>query len=259
MSINGKTIPFPQQWDELSAAQLTFLAGLFSKKLNTFQFRTNLVLNFLRLSPHRAARISDEDLWGLTGLVDFVFKEITLTKNLIPRIRSWHGPADGLRDCTFGEFTRVQMKMEDFIASGDDKDLDELAAILYRRKKPFWFIRKHFSDSSDCRRKFTEKQHPERTRRMARADRAEKYAVFLFVNGVLGSLPEKFPNVYRKKGGNKEHKGGWASLIISLADGRTDDESLDRVFYSNMYNVFMGLEAKATEYFDFLKNSKQDD
>ena len=182
-----------------------------------------------------------------------------LNRNLLPRILRYHGPADGMKDCSFGEFTRVQMKVEDYSKSGDDKDLDELVATLYRRRRPLWFIRRRFVATSDCRRRFIEKDLPARMKKMSRAPHAEKYAVFLFVMGVMGSLPEKFPNVYRKKGERDQAGGGWASLIISLADGKTDDESLDRVFYSNMYNVFMGLEQKAIEYFQFLKDTKQND
>jgi hypothetical protein len=46
--------------------------------------------------------------------------------------------------------------------------------------------------------------------------------------------------------------GGWASLIISLADGKTDDRSLETVMNSNLCNVLIGLNKKAKEYHDYL-------
>jgi len=71
-------------------------------------------------------------------------------------------------------------------------------------------------------------------------------------------MPVQFPNVFRKREGDSgDNKYGWVPLVISLADGKTDDESLERVLNSNLYNVFFGLEQKAIEYFKFLSETKR--
>jgi len=259
VSIDGKVSFLPASWDELTRGQLIYLAGLFRRGLTEVDFRVHLLWRFMKMKPKMAERIDEEDLWGLTKVFDFIFTDVKLTRNLIHRIGRYMGPSDAMMNCSFGEFTRVQMRMEDFSRTGEEKYLDEMVAIMYRTKKRMWLLRKRFTETSDCRVKYIEKDLPARAKKMAKVDHAIKYAVFLFVTGVLCSLPEHFPNVYRKKGDNEKNPGGWAALIISLADGKTDDESLDRVFHSNMYNVFMGLEQKAIEYFRFLKETKQND
>ena len=83
---------------------------------------------------------------------------------------------------------------------------------------------------------------------------SSKYAIMLQFSGVLARIREDYPNVYRRDPNSRKSKStGWAALILSLADGKTDDESLNRIMNSNLYNVFMGLEKKSTEYFEFLE------
>ena len=90
-----------------------------------------------------------------------------------------------------------------------------------------------------------------RSRFFSRQDLSLKYAVLLFVLGVFNSLPSSFPNVYRKKTDQapKSDQNGWIDIIIALADGKTDDRSLDRIYKSNVYNVFFGLEYSARQYY----------
>jgi hypothetical protein len=258
VTINGKDFMLPASWNELTRDQLIYMAGLFSKKLSVVDFKAHLLWKFLRVKTDLMGRIDEEDAHGLAQTFNFLLEDVRLTTNLIPRIGRYYGPGNAMMDCSFGEFTKASMKLEDYARTGEDKYLDELVAILYRPRKKFWFIRKWFTDTTDCRVRFIEKYLDRRSQRMVDVNHNVKYAVYLFVTGVLCSLPDKFPNVYRKKGGNEKNLGGWAALIISLADGKTDDESLDRVFYSNMYNVFMGLEQKAIEYFKFLKETQND-
>jgi hypothetical protein len=83
-------------------------------------------------------------------------------------------------------------------------------------------------------------------------DHRVKYSVYLFFTGVLNSLPSLYPYVYSQKDETDSQDNGWATLIISLADGKTDDKSLETIMNSNLYNVFIGLNKKAKEYQDYL-------
>jgi len=87
---------------------------------------------------------------------------------------------------------------------------------------------------------------------MAKVDHCVKHSVILFFSGVLNSLTGLYPYVYRQKDDTDNQDNSWASLIISLADGKTDDKSLETVMNSNLYNVFIGLNKKAKEYQDYL-------
>ena len=112
-----------------------------------------------------------------------------------------------------------------------------MVAVLYRPKKWFWFIRKTFTDNQDPRKKFVNRSLKKRSGIMAKVDYHVKYSVFLFFSGVLNSLPVLYPYVYQQKGDSGGEDNGWASLIISLADGKTDDKSLETIMNSNLYNA----------------------
>jgi hypothetical protein len=240
----------------LTQEQLLYVSGLFVTKLPLIEFRVKAIFEFLSVKRKTLRRIAPEDAYTLCESLDFLNKEVSLTRNLIPVIKTGfkkhYGPADAMVSCTFGEFTLACSALEEFQKSGSEVHLDQLVAILYRPKKTFWFIRKHFTDNQDPRSKFMNRTMKKRAGKLGRVDHCVKYSVYLFFNGVLNSLPALYPYVYGQKDESDSQDKGWASLIISLADGKTDDKSLETVMNSNLYNVFIGLNKKALEYHEYL-------
>ena len=174
-------------------------------------------------------------------------------------MRKYVGPSDAMMNCTFGEFTMANSLLDSFSSSKDQKYLDEMVAVLYRPKKWFWFIRKYFTDNQDPRKKFVNRSLKKRSGIMASVDYHVKYSVFLFFSGVLNSLPDLYPYVYQQKGDSGSEDNGWASLIISLADGKTDDKSLETIMNSNLYNVLIGLNKKSKEYHEYMSKIESHD
>jgi len=246
----------PSEWNELSRKQLLYVSRLFSEQLTMVDFRVKALFEFLSIKRKTFKRITPEDAFTLCESLDFLNKEVTLTRNLIPVIkvglRKYYGPADAMFYCTFGEFTLACSALDEFQKTGEEKYLDELVAILYRPKKVFWFIRKYFTDNQDPRAKFMNRTLKKRARNLAKVDQCLKYSTYLFFNGVLNSLPGLYPYVYQQKGETESQDNGWASLIISLADGKTDDKSLETIMNSNLYNVFIGLNKKSKEYHEYM-------
>jgi hypothetical protein len=246
----------PSTWNELTREQLLYVSRLFTSKLPLVEFRVKALFEFLSVKRKTLKRIAPEDAYTLCESIDFLNKEVTLTRNLFPVIRAglkkYFGPADAMVYCTFGEFTMACSALDEYQKTGEEKSLDQLVAILYRPQKFFWFIRKYFTDNQDPRAKFMNRTLKIRARKLASVDHCIKYSVYLFFNGVLNSLPALYPYVYKQKDEADSQDNGWVSLIISLADGKTDDKSLETIMNSNLYNVFIGLNKKAREYHDYL-------
>jgi len=253
----------PSTWNELTSQQLLFVSRLFREMLTIADFRVRALREFLSVKRKAFKRVAPEDAYFLCRTLDFLTIEVTLTKNVIPVIRiglkKYYGPSDAMTNCTFGEFTLASSVLEEFHKSSSEDHLDQLVAILYRPKKAFWFIRKHFTDHQDPRVRFMNRSLNKRAGRMAKIDHCLKYSVFLFFTGVLNSLTTLYPYVYRQKEDADSQDNSWASLIISLADGKTDDKSLETVMNSNLYNVFIGLNKKAKEYQDYLDKIESHD
>jgi len=240
----------------LTREQLLYVSGLFASKLPLVEFRVKALFEFLSMKRKTLKRIAPEDAYTLCESLDFLNKEVTLTRNLLLVIKAglkkYLGPADAMMYCTFGEFTLACSALDDYQKTGEEKYLDQLVTILYRPQKFLWFIRKYFTDNQDPRAKFMNRTLKKRAGKLGRVDHCEKYSVYLFFNGVLNSLPALYPYVYRQKDETNSQNNGWASLIISLADGKTDDKSLETIMNSNLYNVFIGLNKKAREYHEYL-------
>ena len=256
VEIDGKTYFMPSDWNELTRKQVLFVSRLFQGQLSMVDFKLRALFKFLSVSPKVLKRIHPEDAYFLGESLDFLFKEVSLTKNLLPVLRTgrrkYHGPADDMMNCTFGEFTMANSLLDAFAKSKEQKYLDEMVAVFYRPRKWFWFIRKAYSDNQDPRKKFVNRSLKRRCQRIDRLDYEVKYSIFLFFSGVLNSLPLLYPYIYEQQGGTGSEDNGWASLIISLADGKTDDKSLETVMNSNLYNVFIGLNKKAKEYHEYM-------
>jgi hypothetical protein len=246
----------PSEWNELSRKQLLYVSRLFSEQLTIVDFRVKALFEFLSIRRKTFKLIAPEDAFTLCESLDFLNKEVNLTRNLIPVIkailRKYYGPADNMVYCTFGEFTLACSALDEYQKTGEVKHLDQLVAILYRPQKFFWSIRKYFTDNQDPRAKFMNRTLKKRACKLGKLDHCLKYSIYLFFNGVLNSLPTLYPYVYKQKGETEDQDNGWASLIISLADGKTDDKSLETIMNSNLYNVFIGLNKKAKEYHEYM-------
>ena len=256
VEIDGKTYSMPSKWNELTRKQVLFVSRLFQGQLTMVDFKLRALLSFLQVGPKVLNRIHPEDAYILCETLDFLFSEISLTRNLLPVIRTgrrkYLGPSDSMMNSTFGEFTMANSLLDAFAKTKEQKYLDEMVAVLYRPRKWFWLIRKAFTDNQDPRQRFASRSLKPRCARMAAVDYSIKYSVFLFFSGVLNSLPALYPYVYEQKGNTGSEDNGWASLIISLADGKTDDKSLETVMNSNLYNVLIGLNKKAKEYHEYM-------
>ncbi len=256
VEIDGMVFSMPSEWNELTKQQGLFVSRLFQQQISIVDFKLRALFDFLPVRPKVIKRIHPEDVHLLCESIDFLLKEVSLTRNPLPEIGTGHrryiGPSDAMMNCTFGEFTMAHSLLDSFSKTKEQKYLDELAAVLYRPKNWFWFIRKNFTDNQDPRKKYANRTLKSRSRRFAKLDYIVKYSVFLFFSGVLNSLPGLYPYVYQDHGDSGNEDSGWASLIISLADGKTDDKSLETIMNSNLYNVMIGLNKKAKEYHEYM-------
>ena len=264
--IDNEKLSLPSCWNDLSYRQLLQVCRLFNLGIHATHFKWSLVIKFLGINARTLRKIDPEDAYFLCQTLNFLLEDVTLTKAVVQTIHCpgfpwtrYYGPSDVMGESTFGEFTQAQVRYEEYNRTLDPVKLDEMVAILFRPKKSFWWIRKYFIESSDPRKRFIDRTLSARVKSFSKVDREIKKAVFIYFSGVQKLLPELFPNVYKKKpDSSADSLSGWSSLIISLADGKTDDQSLDRVMNSNLYNVFLGLEQKSIDYFNYLKKYQND-
>jgi hypothetical protein len=98
-----------------------------------------------------------------------------------PLWKTYYGPTDGFMNLKFGEYCEALRTFLEFNATGNTKLLYDLAAILYRPKKSFHFIRKHFSNyDGDVRVKYNMHQTESRVNDFKQAPIGFVFGVYLF-------------------------------------------------------------------------------
>lgn len=144
------------QYIEMCALIFRYQTG----EINYDEFRVQSVYKLMNMKPVQG---DPDDLdkfdavYRVSELIDsFMDTEADGTKtikqdyihNPVPSFkplhREYYGPADQLTNITFGEYTTGLRIFHDFRATGDMELLRVLAAVFYRPKKKFLFIRKHF-------------------------------------------------------------------------------------------------------------------
>ena len=84
VEIDGKTYFMPSDWNELTRKQVLFISRLFQEQLTMMDFKLRVLLKFLTIRQKVMKRIDHEDVYFLGESLDFLFKEVSLTKNLLP-------------------------------------------------------------------------------------------------------------------------------------------------------------------------------
>lgn len=192
-------IDFPTALEEFTPKQflkwvsliLRFESGDINHHDLKTELATYLVKRKIRKKDLKEPFVSSQ-IFRLTEHLHFLFEEkekedkIELhpagsIKNLLPRIKHYYGPADALRDITFLEYIHAYQYYREFIIDKDVSKLNDLAAVLYRRKRFFFFGK---------RMKYNAEQTEGRAGSFAKMPREVKFAIFYFFKSCDNYLRE---------------------------------------------------------------------
>ena len=164
----------------------------------------NAVYHLMNMKPSKSTSIGNEDKTNIvlieelieSSFFDKLFKsddendyQLKLKQNYInnpvpeykPLWRNYYGPTDGFMNMKFGEYCEALRTFLEFNATGNTNLLYELAAILYRPRKPFLYFRKKLSNyDGDVRVKYNMHQTEKRIEAFKTAPIGFVYGVYLF-------------------------------------------------------------------------------
>lgn len=181
-------IEFPTALEEFTPKQFLKWVSLIlrfeSGDINHHDLKTELATYLIKRKIHKKDLKEPfaSQIFRLTEHLHFLFEEkekedkielypATSIKNLLPRIKCYYGPADALRDITFLEYIHAYQYYREFIIDQDVSKLNDLAAVLYRRKRFFFFGK---------RMEYNAEKMERRSRRFAKMPREIRFAVFYF-------------------------------------------------------------------------------
>jgi hypothetical protein len=191
----------PSDLSECDARQYTLMCDLILKRqsgqISDDDLYVQAVYGLLNLKPSHNDVISTHQKFGniyiISQLIEsffekneqgqMVIKQFYIhnpIKSIRPLWRKYYGPSDAFSNLKFGEYVDVFRLFMDFSASGEFALLYDIAAILYRPKKSFHFIRKMSNNySGDCRVAYNSNKVQHRAEVMKNASPGFIYGVYL--------------------------------------------------------------------------------
>lgn len=215
--IHNKWRSVPDKWNDLTVKQLVQVLSVFGNTDDVVQAKLKLLKIITGLNWWQWVNASADELNDRLHLVDFLIKENTLTRNLLPSYRGFAGPADDFENLVMSEFVYTeaffQQKADNY---ADVEALDNLISILYRKKKkgydsdrnqdgdirePFnEFVCKHYAKDEVCFWPLKVKE-----------------CIFFWYEGCRSKLAADFPEVFAGGEGDPA-KYGLVSIMRNVAE-----------------------------------------
>lgn len=200
----------PENLSECSSQQyIDFCELLFlydAGQIDQNELLTHSVYKLMGMIPDKKAEFTQEKAVNIVLLQELIQStffekiptendnyELKLVQNYIenpvpkfkPLWKTYYGPIEAFQNVKGGEYTAALKLFLQFKATGDVEILYEFVATLYRRKKPFHFIRQFFPKyDGDCRVKYNPFQTEKRGMAFKSAPMGFIYGVYLYFASV---------------------------------------------------------------------------
>lgn len=252
--LKSTTFNLPQAWDDVPAAIFPNLASLYLATESKMDKYDKTVRVFILLTADHwpvIKQLTDEELFGLLPLVNWVFDKLDLKKNLQPAIKigeqEFIGPMDGMSNLRFGEWCVADTYLQAYAETEEIQFLHKLAAVLYRPAgngpgatpgSPEY--------RGDRREKFNDQLVDDRAKLMAKLHLPILQGIFVFFSSCRKLITSQYPKVFpepkegEQPGSSNE---GWIDTYDDLRGDpkyggaeKLEEEFLDMVLFSLQRN-----------------------
>lgn len=267
---------YPSIWNELNRKSLLRVSNLFLQKMEKHDF---LLMAFFAILPTKRFMAVNGNIYFLSGRfryfpffsarairkgnknilpinlegfafakesVEFLTKELTLTKQLIPSIKvkgkMYFGLKSEIKDMTFGEYIMAETFLKDFEATNNIESLPNLCATIYKRKK----FGKRLKDKNTD-------EFNKRAKQFESIPLNIKYAVFLYFAGCRVFFLDQFKDISSDDEDSANDRN-WKDVIFELTKGSVKDSDIDDVMNARLWNVFELFRSNKKK-FDDMKRS----
>lgn len=210
VELNNKWYSIPTTWNDLTGKQLVNVLlvcnrnhTLLVAQVQLFKILTGI--RWLKLWWWGPAEIDDK-----LYLVNWVFEENSLTKNLLPKYQGFYGPADNFGNLQICEFIFTEQFYQQYKEEGNIEYFNTLIAILYRPAKKGY--NKHRNEEGDIRESYNDNVTALYARKVACWPSAVKEAILFWYEGCRASLINNNPDVFGGTGGEAAKYGLWSVM-----------------------------------------------
>jgi len=241
----------PSAADELNADQLTGVMRIKQRYDNEDLQAIRISALLFSIDKERMQRLTTLQKLQLAATVEFLFEpRCKMDKWLFNSLGSGlFGPADGLENLTFGELMHADRRLDQYRETGEERYLDELVAILMRKRKRFLFGR----HADDVRSPFKEGLITKQGRKIAkRLTLPEKAAIHFNYVACRSRLADFFPNLFPEPDqdepvNNPASNDNWLDVAIDLARKEHVLGNIHDIEKDNVYLVLRVLDRVIAE------------
>lgn len=252
---NRKKIILPGSYNELSAKQLIAIVALQQRNKpdnnETLQLKVLQVLlgycslRFFLMPDELKARLIEPRGEENESLIDWVFKENTLTEQLLPCYHGYYGPKKEFDNIKLAEFHFTEVNYHDFItgdAEEKEQALNNLVAVLYRKRKTFYNNKK--DKDGDCRVPFNSNVLGYYSKITGRWPMSVRLAILMYYDGCRQHIANSYEKIF-KGGTGADHEAGMFAMIRGLAGEKYGD--FDKVENLNIHTALNEIETQLAE------------
>lgn len=195
----------PSEWNELTLAQLLFVAPRVMLVNKSLRLRSDILFNFIGLKADKLKEMNLSQLQGLFPAVDWLFKSSQLTNNLLKEViikdHVFVGPEDGLSNISVSQFAFADKFMSTFLKSKDEKYLNLMIATFYLQKGT----------------KFKKEDIESNAEHLKYLLLDKRLAILAFFIGCRNAVSDANPDIFKKQNKVRRSKTGWLGFFYELA------------------------------------------
>ncbi|PKP02061.1 MAG: hypothetical protein CVU11_13215 [Bacteroidetes bacterium HGW-Bacteroidetes-6] len=248
-TVNGKAFKVPESFEEFSNRHWKlFMRVMTDYRAATWHdVRLKFIMKLIKFPVRKLVKLSlSKDFWDQEEYEEHmsqitVFSErlkyfddpkISTTRNVFPVVRrgifrrNLYGPADNLANLETWEYAIAEIKAISYSETNNKQFLDELFAVLYRHRKPFWLLRKYFGASpSDPRQQFHDENIASYLKKSRRVGKYVKLYTYFFFQSVRSTFPDQFKDLYKvRKSTGEARETNWSDTIVAFTGTTPGDE-----------------------------------
>lgn len=204
----------PVSYNELSRRQLLCILKILNSKVLRTRAYLKMLFVLTKIDRINFMLASADELAEYFYLVEFFALNNDLTKNLIPKYRSFYGPADDFDNIIGEEYTFADLFFSRY-KNGDKTSIDLFIAALYRPRKKNYD--KKANPDGDVREEFNRNLMERNANKIKSWPAPMKEAIAVWYEGCRKRLVQTNPRIYGGEGGDPPQYGMW-SIMRSLAE-----------------------------------------
>lgn len=220
---NNKLYFIPNNWDELNKKQLIKVASILHHPLYSNDLKQYLLLKALiNVASFGFGRLHVDGKARMMKYVEWVSdKELFLTYNPIINYRknifseTLFAPASNFENLKMVEFHYSEVAYKNLIETDEVDYLNELVAILYRRKKDNYDC--ELNSDGDFRVPFKAAEIEYHKKIVKGWNTSVKQAILMWYDGCRQSLIKEYEEVYKGSSNTENYYTGLFTMMRSLA------------------------------------------